>query len=84
MILSRETTHNYTLRYPGHDYTFTPSDGGQRGRMTGWGLGLQRGDYLLLDNDGAPTRYRIDSVRYFSDPRDMWSADVTFAPREPS
>lgn len=80
-------THDYVAPLvAGHDYTFEPLDGGLRARMSGWGAGLRKGDYLLL---GAPkhaptrtTRYRITKVEYCADPADMWFADVSFAPRQ--
>lgn len=75
-------THDYTKRGWGHDYTFSPIDAGQCGRMSGWGRGIEAGDYLLLDNQGSSSRYRVDRIEYQMNPRDMWFADVTFAPRE--
>lgn len=75
-------THDYTVRVPGHDFTFRPRDGGLKGHMMGWGYGLKRGHYLVLPHDEAgTTRYRIESISYYSDPPDMWSAEVVFAPR---
>jgi hypothetical protein len=51
--------------------------------MIGWGLGIRKGDYLILDNDlaSSTTRYQITKILYFNDPHDMWSAEVKFAPR---
>lgn len=81
---SGPATHDYSLRCPGHDYTFTPVDHGKRGKAMGWGRGLESGDYLILKNGSDSTRYRIESVVYFGDPADMWSAKVIFAPRDTS
>lgn len=75
-------THDYTKRSWGHDYTITQVyDGGQRLRLVGWGRGIKAGDYLLLENDGASTRYQVATVDYYSDPPDMWRMEATFAPR---
>ena len=76
-------THDYARRNWGHDYTFTPIEDGQRGHMIGWGRGIKPGDYLILSVLGTnrTTRYRVVSVDYKSDPPDMWTADVVFAPR---
>ncbi len=77
-------THDYTARYWGHDYTFTPIDGGRKGSAMGWGDGLRVGDYIILEHKGSrngSSRYRIKSVEYYRDPPDMWSADLEFAPR---
>lgn len=75
------TTHDYTVRDWGHDYTFTPSEGGQRGSMMGWGHGIEAGHYLLIRNGAGSTRYQVETISYFRDPADMWSAQVVFAPR---
>lgn len=80
---SKAVTHDYTARYWGHDFTFAPLPG-SRGSMSGWGEGLKAGDYLLLPhNEGGTTRYVIDKIEYYRDPRDMWHATVSFAPRTP-
>lgn len=83
--LTPPTTHDYaTRRGWGHDYTFTPIDGGQRGHAMGWGYGLKDGDYILLRDRESPngsSRYRLEHVEYFLDPGDMWKADLAFAPR---
>ncbi len=81
---SGPTTHDYTLRCAGHDYTFTPIGGGLTARAMGWGNGIEQGDILLLANpqnrDGKAA-YRVDTINYFSDPPDMWKATLTFTPR---
>ena len=79
----RQQTHDYTRRTWGHDYTtLKVIDGGQRLRLSGWGLGINAGDYLILPNGKGTTRYRVDSIEYRMDPRDMWFAEATFAPRQ--
>lgn len=75
-------THDYTRRCWGHDYTFTPINGGKRAELTGWGYGIAKGDYLILPNKGCTTCYRVDEISYYSDPPDMWRAKATFAPRQ--
>lgn len=89
-ILGIETrapaTHDYGpgRRGWGHDYAFTPQDGGIRASMSGWGHGISEGDYLLLESSKAAdgrARYRVDRIEYCRDPQDMWFAEVSFAPR---
>ncbi len=75
------STHDYTTRGWGHDYTATPIDGGLKLDMAGWGYGLRAGDYLLLKNGTGSSRYKIEALRYKSDPPDMWFATAAFAPR---
>jgi hypothetical protein len=53
-------THDYTRRSWGHDYTFTPADGGMRGRAVGWGKGIAAGDFMLLVNGPGSTRYQVE------------------------
>ncbi|MBB5046976.1 hypothetical protein HNR60_001725 [Rhodopseudomonas rhenobacensis] len=74
-------THDYTRRYWSHDYTFDPIENGMRGRMSGWGSGIRDGDYIILACGNGHTRYRVQKIRYQSDPSDMWFADVVFSPR---
>ncbi len=77
-------THDYTKRCCGHDYTFEPVNGGMQGIMCGWGIGIAEGDYLILDNKNGrngSSRYVVNQITYFSDPSDMWRADVSFAAR---
>lgn len=64
----------------GHDYTVTRViDGGKRLEAAGWGKGLRKGQTVALTNkanaDGRSV-YVIESVSYFSDPDDMWSATL--------
>jgi hypothetical protein len=77
-----EQTHDYTHRFWGHDYTFDPGRGGLEAKMMGWGMGIERGDFLVLAHpQGGTTRYRVNRIEYYNDPPDMWRADVVFAPR---
>lgn len=79
----RQQTHDYTRRTWGHDCTtLKVIDGGQRLRLSGWGHGIKAGDYLILPNGNGTTRYRVDSIDYQMDARDMWFAEATFAPRK--
>lgn len=81
--LSKPQTHDYTRRSWGHDYSITKVlHDGRELRVTGWGRGLRKGDYLLLPNEGDTTRYCVANVSYYSDPADMWKAVLEFAPRE--
>ena len=72
-------THDYTVSEWGHNYHITSiRDGGNSVSLTGWGRGLKKGDYLILRNGkDDTTRYEISSVKYFSDPDDMWSVDYS-------
>ncbi len=75
--------HDYTVRTWGHDYTITTViDGGSCLHLVGWGHGIENGDYLILPNGDETTRYMVESIKYKSDPSDMWSAKATFAPRQ--
>lgn len=76
-------THDYTRRYWGHDYVFTPVDGGARGSMLLIGSAQFRvGDYLIMAHkNGDTTRYQIETLRRKPDPSDLYEATVRFAPR---
>lgn len=76
--------HDYSRGGWGHDVVVRLADsGGLRLDLTGWGFGLKAGDSIILPNTthGGTTRYRLDSVKYETDPPDMWSATATFFPR---
>jgi hypothetical protein len=49
----QSATHDYSLRYWGHDYIFETINGGLNGHAMGWGFGLSKGDYLILQNDAG-------------------------------
>ena len=73
-------THDYLKPAWGRNCTFTPLEKGQRGHVTGWGRGVEVGDYLLLPNGNVSTRYRITILHNYDGPPDMWRAEVMFAP----
>ena len=75
--------HDYTKRYWGHDFAILDIEKeGQVIEASGWGLGLDKGDYVLFPNDESSTRYKIKKIRYTLDPQDMWFATMKFAPRK--
>ena len=74
-------THDYRVSYWGHDYSFKTYDNGQTLELIGWGQGIKKNDYLLLKNGNDSTRYQIKSIKYQSNPSDMWFATARFAPR---
>lgn len=84
-MIDDATTHDYRKANcrQGHSVAlWTSTDGGHTAQLCGWGFGLDAGHFLLLSNgNGGETRYRIDAVRYFAMPADMWKADLSFAPR---
>lgn len=77
-------THDYTRRGWGHDYAIHQViEGGRRLKASGWGHGIAVGDHLIMPNQQATTRYRVEAIRYVRDPTDQWFADLAFAPRAP-
>lgn len=82
-MIREAATHDYRRPARGHDLIFTPTNGGLKAHVTGWGSGIRVGDYLIIRNphDPAGARYVVDAISYYRDPPDMWSADVSFAPR---
>jgi hypothetical protein len=55
-------------------------------RAYGWNSahwGWDVGDYMIFyHRDGDSVRYQIKTIRHESDPKDMWQATLTFAPRD--
>tara|TARA_A100001011_G_scaffold400362_1_gene514363 strand:- start:1980 stop:2219 length:240 start_codon:yes stop_codon:yes gene_type:complete len=77
------SVHDLSDRVWGCNYNIMESiDRGMKLDLIGWHRGIKDGDYLILKNGSDTTRYVVESVNYFSDPSDMWSASVLFAPRE--
>lgn len=82
-------THDYLWdnRGRGHDISFEPVDGGMKLRANGWGpkgdRPIEVGDYMLLSHGRTDesARYRVDEIRYMSNPRDQWFGTLSFAPR---
>lgn len=78
------TTHDYTKRCWGHDLAvLAVHDDGKRLDASGWGVGIRTGDWMLLENHGQQTRYRVKDITYACAPADMWSAILLFDPRSP-
>lgn len=75
-------THDYRdeRRCWGHDITYRPTANDGLA-ASGWGSGIADGDYVLLSNGDADTRYRVETISYSRDPSDMWRASLSFAPR---
>lgn len=71
--------HDYRVRSWGHDYVYTPRNEGKEASMIGWGRGIEQGDILVLKGpNGGGSGYRVDRIRYFRDPTDMWEAEVSY------
>ena len=63
----------------GHDYTVHRVwHGGREIDVSGWCRGIQEGDTLVLESNGRPSTYRVASIRYARDPRDMFHATLTY------
>ena len=76
-------THDLSAQSWGNNYNVLEiQDRGMRVNLVGWCKGIKSGDYLLLKQGAGTTRYLVDSIRYESDPDDMWFAETSFAPRE--
>jgi hypothetical protein len=73
---------SFEQRGYGHDYTFTPVDGGKRGKMVGWCAGIKPGTFLILPNGDKTTRYQVETIKYKTNPPDMFVAQVVWAPRQ--
>jgi hypothetical protein len=72
---SEPATHDYTRRYWGHNY-----DRITETHWLGWGHGIQKGDIIIIGTAEAPEPFEVVKVKYFNDPKDMWTVDVTAVP----
>ena len=77
--------HNYTIKAQcyGHSLAMDNIHGERNEFMDahGWGIGIKRGDYLILQakDDGRVARYVVNHIRYEHDPHDMWYAKLEHA-----
>jgi len=85
----KKIVHDYRIKTWGHAYsTHKTEEDGKLLRMTGHGpkadMGydgkIEAGHYLLFSNGGGTTRYIVEEIEYYKDPKDMWKATVRFAP----
>jgi len=75
-------THDLSSKSWGCNYSVMKiHDGGMCVDLAGWYSGIKSGDFLLLKKTDGTTRYLVESIRYESNPNDMWFAKVSFAPR---
>lgn len=64
----------------GHDCTYRPDDNDPMVlHVTGWGRGIEEGDVMLFTGPtGGTSPYKVESLRYFWDPKDMWSMQARY------
>lgn len=78
-------THDYRNGGWGHDIIIhTVIDKGLLLKVQGFGYGVAVGDYIRLayrDSTNGETKYKVDKIAYYSNPRDMWTAELSWAPR---
>lgn len=76
-------THDLSSRSWGCNYEIMSLENdGYNADITGWYSGIKNGDYLLLKSGEGSTRYKVSSIKYCSDPDDMFFANIDFCPRE--
>ena len=82
IIMNKAATHDYSAREWGRNYNIQNiHNDGMKLSLVGWGLGIKVGDFIIVKNGNDTTRYKFDSIRYCSDPHDMWFAETSFSPR---
>lgn len=75
LFLSRKCrSHDFTSQIQGRDFEFESSNQGRQGYLTGQDANVSSGDSILLMIDGAPQKYRVEEVDYYSSPCSMWMA----------
>ncbi len=77
-----EREHDFTTNCWGNSCSVSKiRDGGMSISIYGWRCGIKQGDFLILPNKADTTRYKVSSIRYENDPRDMFFGEAEFAPR---
>lgn len=67
-------TYDYTQYNCNYDYIFEVAERENWAYMTGQGQGINKGDYLILFSGSNTMRYQVESIDYYSNPPDMWTA----------
>ena len=81
MMATAIKTHDYSKPAWGHKVEILNiKDEGIHLRVAGFGSNVSVEDFLILPNEGATTRYVVGSIQYQVNPKDMWFADLIFAP----
>jgi hypothetical protein len=81
-------THDFTsLTDLWTSFIFETHDYGKTGIVTGWrktgkvrGINVRKGNFLILPDKKKSSRYRVTSIVYYHNPRDMWKAHVAYDP----
>jgi hypothetical protein len=77
-------THDMTQHAWGHGISiFTPRD---KEGLTASVMGhsqtrIEKGDYIIMGDRAGTTRYKVDKIKYKSDPHDLFEATLSFYPR---
>jgi len=73
--------YDYTSNNCQDTYVFEALNGGEKGYMTGQGQGVKCGDYILLPDRSGSCRYQVDTIEYYSNPPNMWTALLQKCPQ---
>ncbi len=70
--------HDYRQYKSGTDYIFELVDNTGTAYMTGQGMTIQPGDYLLLSINDQVCKYQVEEIDYYCNPSDMWIASLKY------
>jgi len=74
---------DYTIPQRGWGYDFSViSINGDLITALGWGLGVEENDLILLGTKKGDKLYKVLSVEYMDDPRDMWKIRARWVPKD--
>jgi hypothetical protein len=69
----------HTYRNPENSTTFVlePSkDDPLNYYMTGYGVDVKKGDFIVIEDDNSLMTYKVDCIDYYLDPPDLWMASL--------
>jgi hypothetical protein len=83
VVLNREIkTHDFSHSVWGNAVYYKVLDDGMVLDAHGFRKGIAVGDYIIIGQaNNKSTRYKVDKIKYCTDPSDMWFATLSFAPR---
>lgn len=75
-----EVIHDFRphkLRWGWNGLSWSVSDDRKSAQMLGVGKGLEVGHFIALNHGGEDCGYKIESIEYLSNPKDMFNATVS-------
>jgi len=71
---NKEKIHHFTRQGQGCDYFLSLAEDSSEIYMTADYEGVERHDYILLNDETGSTRYQVEKIEYYGDAPTIWTA----------